>query len=272
MSDVPTNNLPSPAASDVEVMPSASTPPTSRPPTSRPPTSGPPTSGPLTSGPAEPTYTLWTVYAAPATPTSTIDSAMLEEFSKFLARTSDEGVCVRGLYDVSGLRTDADLMIWLHGNDPAHLQSVARALRRCPALAGVRPVWSAMGVHREAEFTRSHVPAFMRGVAPAQWISVYPFNRSYEWYVLPEDERRTLLAEHGRAGAPYRSVLTNTVSAFALGDYEWILPLESDDLVDLVDMMRTLRATRARLHVREETPFFTGRRIEVEELPVLLGA
>ncbi|WP_201778836.1 chlorite dismutase family protein [Streptomyces sp. 150FB] len=61
------------------------------------------------------------------------------------------------------------------------------------------------------------------------------------------------------------------VPAFALGDYEWILPLEADDPLDLVDMMRTLRATRARSHVREEAPFFTGRRIELHELYELLG-
>jgi chlorite dismutase len=90
--------------------------------------------------------------------------------------------------------------------------------------------------------------------------------------VLPEEERRDLLVEHGRAGAAYRSVLTNTVSEFALGGHEWILPLEVDDPVDLVDMMRTLRAARARLHVREETPFLTGRRIELHELCELLGS
>jgi chlorite dismutase len=43
--------------------------------------------------------------------------------------------------------------------------------------------------------------------------------------------------------------------------------MESDSLTDLVDMMRDLRATEARLHVREEVPFFTGRRIPTSEIP-----
>ncbi len=80
-----------------------------------------------------------------------------------------------------------------------------------------------------------------------------------------------MLAEHGRKGAAYKSVVANTVASFALGDYEWILPMESDILVDLVDMMRELRATDARMHVREEVPFFTGRRIEPAELPEVLS-
>jgi chlorite dismutase len=61
-------------------------------------------------------------------------------------------------------------------------------------------------------------------------------------------------------------VQANTVASFALGDYEWLLALESDELVDLVDLMRHLRQTEARRHVREEVPFFTGRLIEPAEL------
>ena len=56
------------------------------------------------------------------------------------------------------------------------------------------------------------------------------------------------------------------VAAFALGDYECLLPLEADDDVELVDLMRDLRATEARRHVREEVPFFTGRRIGTDEV------
>ena len=53
---------------------------------------------------------------------------------------------------------------------------------------------------------------------------------------------------------------------FALGDYEWILAFEAPELHRIVDLMRDLRATEARLHVREEIPFHTGPRVSVEEL------
>ena len=111
------------------------------------------------------------------------------------------GVTVRGFYDVSGLRADADLMVWLHGDDPEVLQSALRTLRRAEPLASLLPVWNAMGVHRDAEFTASHLPAFMRGKEPEAWLTVYPFVRSYEWYMLPDDERRQMLADHGRKGS-----------------------------------------------------------------------
>jgi chlorite dismutase len=179
-------------------------------------------------------------------------------------------VTTRGLYDVSGLRADADVMIWLHGPEAEALQWGLRQLRRTRLFKALLPTWNAMGVHRDAEFNKAHVPGFLRGVEPKGWLTVYPFVRSYEWYLLPDEERSKMLADHGRKGAAFRSVIANTVASFALGDYEWLLPMEADELTDLVDMMRELRYTEARRHVREEVPFFTGRRIQPAEVVEVL--
>ncbi|MGL4340123.1 MAG: hydrogen peroxide-dependent heme synthase [Rhodoglobus sp.] len=181
------------------------------------------------------------------------------------------GVTIRGFYDVSSFRADADIMIWLHGAEPEKLQWALRVLRRSRQLSTLLPTWNAMGVHRDAEFTANHLPAFMREKSPEAWLTVYPFVRSYEWYLLPEDERREMLGDHGRKGSEFRQVLPNTVASFALGDYEWILALEAPELVDLVDLMRRLRQTDARRHVREEVPFYTGRRITIAEIGEVLS-
>jgi chlorite dismutase len=47
--------------------------------------------------------------------------------------------------------------------------------------------------------------------------------------------------------------------------------MEADEVTDLVDMMRDLRYTEARLHVREEVPFYTGRRVTSAEVAELLA-
>lgn len=209
-------------------------------------------------------YTLWAVLRRnPARDAGTID------LNPAIAKVEKAGVTIRGFYDVSSMRADADLMIWLHGAHPEKLQWALRELRR--AMPTLLATWNAMGVHREAEFTSNHLPAFMRGKAPEQWLTVYPFVRSYEWYLLPDDERRAMLGDHGRKGSEYSQVLANTVASFALGDYEWILALEAPELVDLVDLMRRLRQTEARRHVREEVPFYTGRRIAPHEIAEVLS-
>lgn len=220
----------------------------------------------------EPTFTLWTVLRRnPSEKATASGKDASAELGATIESLASGGVTLRGVYDVSAFRADADLLLWLHGPSAELLQHGFRQLRQTELLNPLLPTWNAMGVHREAEFSREHLPAFLRGEAPRTWLTVYPFVRSYEWYILPAEERRGMLAEHGRKGAAFKSVLTNTVAAFGLGDYEWILPLEADDLVDLVDVVRTLRATEARRHVREEVPFFTGRRISLADVPAILS-
>ncbi|WP_299091220.1 hydrogen peroxide-dependent heme synthase [uncultured Microbacterium sp.] len=216
-------------------------------------------------------YTLFAILAGPRPRTATPTGADLDELASVIEGLPSDGVTVRGLYDVTGMRADADLMVWVHGEDPAALQAALRAIRRTTLLGGYANIWSAMGVHREAEFNKRHVPGYLRGEHARQWLCLYPFVRSYEWYLLPEAERSAMLMEHGRKGAAFTDVVANTVSTFGLSDYEWLLPLESDELTSLVDMMRDLRATDARRHVREEVPFYTGRRVEVSELAEVLS-
>ncbi|WP_242496377.1 hydrogen peroxide-dependent heme synthase [Xylanimonas protaetiae] len=170
-------------------------------------------------------------------------------------------VVVRGTYDVAGLRADADLMIWVHGPSVESVQGAFHRLRASELGAALEPVWSVVALHRAAEFNRGHVPAFLAGEAPRDYACVYPFVRSYDWYLLPDDERRTMLRDHGMAAAGYADVRANTMSTFALSDYEWLLAFEADELHRIVDLMRDLRATEARRHVREEVPFFTGPRV-----------
>lgn len=214
-------------------------------------------------------YTSWTVLRR----TQPLDSPRkaVEELTNVLKKASDNDVQLRGIYDVSGMRANADIMIWLHAPSAGLIQETLREIRRTALGRATEAAWAAMGLHRPAEFNKGHVPAFMAGEKPKDWLTVYPFVRSYEWYILPEEERRQMLVEHGMAARGYKNLLSNTVAAFALGDYEWILALESDDLHDLVDMMRDLRATKARLHVREEIPFYTGRIIELAAIEELLA-
>ncbi|REJ03868.1 chlorite dismutase [Microbacterium bovistercoris] len=213
-------------------------------------------------------FTLWAVWGRnPDAPQADPDSTELETI---VGHIEDSGVTVRGFYDVSGLKAEADLMVWLHGPTAEELQRALRRLRRTELLRPLLPVWNVMGVHRDAEFNRQHVPGFLRGIEPKQWLCLYPFVRTPEWYLIDEAERRKMLADHGRKGAAFTGVIANTVAAFALGDYEWLLPLEADDPTELVDLMRDLRYTDARRFVKEEVPFYTGRRLRLDEIADVL--
>lgn len=210
-------------------------------------------------------YTGFAVYARVADLDGPADKAV-GELRELAGSLTEQGVTIRGFYDVSGMRADADLMVWWHADQAETLQAAARALRRTTVGRSLTPSWSALGLHRPAEFNKGHIPAFLAGAEPRGWVTVYPFVRSHEWYLLPDQERRQMLVEHGTMGREHSGVLSNTVAAFALGDYEWLLALEADELHEILDLMRHLRASEARRHVREETPFFSGRRIDEGEV------
>jgi chlorite dismutase len=210
-------------------------------------------------------YTMWSVFRwADRRPATADEIAEVDDFLQSQVR--DAEIEVRGWYDVAGLRADADVLVWWHAPTAEALQQAFRGLLATAVGSRLAPVWSNMALHRPAEFNKSHIPAFLAGEPAKDWVSVYPFVRSYEWYLLPDDERRALLAEHGRLARGFPDVRANTVPSFALGDYEWILAFEADDLFRIVDLMRELRASETRRHVREEVPFFTGRRTELAEL------
>jgi chlorite dismutase len=172
---------------------------------------------------------------------------------------------VRGAYTVSGYRHDADLLLWLVGPTADGLQDALIEFRHTPLGLALHPFWSAVGVHRQAEFAKGHAPAFYRGEQPRKYVCVYPFVRSYDWYLLAPHERAAMLSEHGRMARAFPHVRANTVSGFALGDYEWLLAFEADEITPIVDLMRHLRAAEARRHTRHELPFLTGRRRPLPE-------
>lgn len=210
-------------------------------------------------------YTMWAVFKA-VRPLPEDRTALTAEAQSLLDASLDKDVYTRGSYDVSGFKAEADLMMWWTCPDVELLQETNSRFRQTALGRHLDPVWSGVALHRPAEFNRSHIPAFVRREEPRKFVSVYPFNRSLEWYLLPDFERRGMLAEHGQMGRDYEDVRANTVAAFGLGDYEWILAFEADELHRILDCLRHLRASRARLHTKLETPFWTGPRKELADI------
>ena len=213
-------------------------------------------------------YAMWSVFkvTSPLGPRPEDRATVAAEVEALFAALGEQGVVVRGVYDVAGLRADADFMIWWHAEDIGAVQAAYHRFRRTELGGHLEPVWSVAALHRPAEFNKGHIPAFMADEHPRDFVCVYPFVRSFDWYLLDDQERRSLLSEHGQMARDFPDVRANTIASFALGDYEWILAFEADELSRIVDLMRHLRGSETRRHVREEVPFYTGPRVEVGAL------
>lgn len=228
-------------------------------------------------------------------------TARREAKAEFLAALEDRpaSVTLRGAYSLVGLREDADLLLWVYGPDLDEVQRLAVALRQSGLGRWLRQRQTYIGVVTPARYDPGHQPAFMYGADPKRFLSVYPFVKTAEWYLLPFEKRRDLMAEHGQVGRRYAvararllagaasgtsgasqreesagrgpahgdaeaeeeggGVLSNTIDAFGLGDYEFILANESDDPAELCRMMESLRMVQVRAYTKLDTPIFLGR-------------
>jgi chlorite dismutase len=229
-------------------------------------------------------------------------TAHRDEFAEALEARS-AALALRGAYSLAGLRHDADLLLWLHGRDLAAAQRLAVALRKTGLGAYLDNVYTYTGIAPESRYAPEHRPAFVKGVAPRTYLSMYPFVKTHEWYLLPFERRRALMAEHGRIGQPHSAlpevrivteaeggsrggsatvvaeapavpsgqVLTNTVHSFGLGDQEFVVAFESDDPAALERMVEELRAAEVRRYTALDTPIFLGYRKEIREALADLG-
>jgi chlorite dismutase len=215
----------------------------------------------------KPTYAYFPVFrAAPASglvPPGEVPDAIHE--AELLFKEWEDLIHVRGFYSTVGFRPDADLMMWWVASSAEAHQDLLVEFRRTRIGQTLELTWAFMGVHRPPEIAKDHVPAFIKGEAPKRFLNVYPFVRTPEWYLLPTEERGRMLREHGEMGREFPGVLANTTSNFGLGDWEWILAFEADELTDIVDCIRRLRDSEARRFTKEEIPFVTGIRKELSE-------
>lgn len=180
--------------------------------------------------------------------------------ASFLATLNDAApaVDVRGVYTTAGLSPEVDLILWVVTRDPEHLHDLAAALRRTylGRALDVRRVY--LGTASNSQYDPTHGPAFLQGKAPRKYLSVYPFIKTPDWYLLPYEERRDLMIEHGRMGKEYPSVLTNTVNSFGIADQEFIVALEDDDPAVLIKMVQRLRGAEVRKYTALDTPIYLG--------------
>lgn len=226
-------------------------------------------------------------------------SRMRDEFAAALEERT-ASLTLRGAYSLVGLRHDADLLLWLHGPSLDEAQDLAATLRRTGLGAYLENTYTYTGVVPVSRYAPEHRPAFSKGAPPRGYLSMYPFVKTNEWYLLPFERRRALMAEHGRMGQahsampevrvmegdagtldaavatalkapPTGGVLANTVHSFGLGDQEFVVAFESDDPAALVRMVEDLRAAEVRRYTAVDTPIFLGRRKPLREALAELG-
>ncbi|MCY3661313.1 MAG: chlorite dismutase family protein [bacterium] len=105
----------------------------------------------------------------------------------------------------------------------------------------------------------------------------YPMSKrrgeQHNWFMLPFEERRELMHEHGSSGRNFSGrVLQVVTGSTGIDDFEWGVTLFAARPDDLKDVVYTLRYDRASAIYAEFGPFYVGMVTPPEDLVALLAA
>ncbi len=184
-------------------------------------------------------------------------------------------------YSTMGTRADAELLLWQIAEKPEVFQDLAAAIMRTKMGAYLNLAYSFFSQTKRSLY-EIRVPAadgeeedederLVIDPTEAQWLFVYPFIKTREWYQLSQAARQGMMDEHITVGRKYPSVRLNTTYSFGIDDYEFIVAFETDEPSDFLDLVQELRESTVSMYTLQDTPLFTCMNMRLDEALDALG-
>ena len=179
-------------------------------------------------------------------------------------------------YSTIGLRTNTDFMIWRIGYELEPFQEMTARMNGAEMAKYLEPTQSFLSMTKRSMYIDKDTPEHVEDrlhIVPGEsdYLFVYPFVKTRDWYARPPEQRQEMMDEHIRIGAKYRSVKLHTTYSFGLDDQEFVVAFETDKPADFLDLIQELRETKASSFTLRDTPMFTCRRRSLAECLDALG-
>lgn len=158
-------------------------------------------------------------------------------------------------YSTIGLRAESDFMVWTGSPRIEDIQRLASRLYSTVFGKYITPSLNYICRTRPSIYsTENKTPAFLADADSKKYAVVYPFTKTRQWYLLAEEQRRQMMAEHIAVSRRHPGITLNTAYSFGLDDHDFMLAFETDDLADFQDLIMELRATAVSAYVLSDTP------------------
>ncbi|HYN83666.1 MAG TPA: chlorite dismutase family protein [Pyrinomonadaceae bacterium] len=179
-------------------------------------------------------------------------------------------------YSIVGLRSNTDFMIWRIGYKLDPMQEMSARLNATEMGRYLEVSQSFLSMTKRSMYIDKDNPEHVEDrlhIVPVQadYLFVYPFVKTREWYGLPVEQRQEMMDEHIRVGSKYRSVKLHTTYSFGLDDQEFVVAFETDEPSDFLDLVQELRESKASRYTLRDTPMFTCRQRTLAECLAALG-
>jgi chlorite dismutase len=175
-------------------------------------------------------------------------------------------------YSTIGLRHDSEFMIWTVSPSLENIQIFASKIYSTIFGKYVEPTNTFLSLTRKSIYSNQVKLGFESDDdAQLRYVVVYPFIKSREWYLLPFEKRKQLMDEHIKVGRKYPEIRLNTTYSFGIGDQDFMLAFETDDLSKFQDLIMDLRETQVSRYILKDIPMIPCVLKNMDEIIKTLG-
>jgi chlorite dismutase len=175
-------------------------------------------------------------------------------------------------YSTIGLRPDTDFLLWRIASGPDSFQEQARAINKTRLGAYLSTPHSLVSMTKRSMYIDKldpfHTVESRTHIIPGKrkYLFVYPFVKTRDWYLLPQEQRQEIMDQHIRVGNKYPSVKLNTTYSFGLDDQDFVVAFETEEPKDFLDLVMELRETQSSKFTQRDTPIFTCVQMPMENI------
>lgn len=175
-------------------------------------------------------------------------------------------------YSTIGLRHDSEFMVWAISSSLENLQVFTTKIYSTILGKYVEPTETYLSLTRKSIYSNQVKLGFEdEDSEPLKYLVVYPFIKSREWYLLPYEERKQMMDEHIKVGRKYPGIRLNTTYSFGIGDQDFMLAFETDDLSKFQNLIMDLRETHVSRYILKDTPMIPCVLKNMDEIIKSLG-
>jgi len=175
-------------------------------------------------------------------------------------------------YSTLGLRDDADFLFWFAAETLEEIQNVISKLYLTVFGKYIEPSHVYLSCTRPSIYAKSGATlSFVGGTEPKKYVIVYPFIKSRQWYLLPVEQRQKMMEYHIKVGKRYPEVILNTTYSFGLGDEDFMLAFETDNLKSWQNLVMDLRETKVSGFIEKDIPMIVCVKKDIIPLIASLG-
>lgn len=159
------------------------------------------------------------------------------------------------------LRHDSDFIFWVSSHEPEKFYDFKVNLNLL--FRGMAETsFSMISIYEHSPYLREKktLEDTLRN-KPSPYFVAYPMSKTVDWYLLDYDERKKILSDHIGMAVSHpenRNIRSYTTYSYGLGDQEFVVLYEVDDLSAWSHVTEKLREAKARKWIIREWPILVG--------------